>query len=228
MFSGICGPVLVTEISTLSTSFHGVAATTMRAVHVAVARGVADEVVQHALDQRDVELALEIVRTVDLERRRRVLSSAALTSSTDSSTGLTLRADHHRLDRGVLEPRDVDEVRDEARHPAQRADRRAQRVVLILVELSAPLEVLEVGQRDREAVVEVVREQRARLGAVGHPAIRGFLREPDLDERALRAHRRGEPALELGDAGRLDDEVVGAGLERSSRAGPRRRGRSSR
>jgi hypothetical protein len=41
-----------------------------------------------------------------------------------------------------------------------------------------------------------------------------LLGDADLDERTMVVGRHGEPPLELRHAGRLDDEVAGAGLER--------------
>jgi len=63
----------------------------------------------------------------------------------------------------------------------------------------------------------IVGEQRAGLGAVRYSPnspIRGLLGDADLDERAVVAGRGGEPALELRHSCRLDDEIIGAGLER--------------
>ncbi|HEX3474089.1 MAG TPA: hypothetical protein VHT91_03560, partial [Kofleriaceae bacterium] len=56
--------------------------------------------------------------------------------------------------------------------------------------------------------------RRSDRTVVRHSPIRGLLGDADLDERAVVAGRGGEPPLELRHSRRLDDEVVGAGLER--------------
>jgi hypothetical protein len=60
-----------------------------------------------------------------------------------------------------------------------------QRVGLVGIERENFLQELQVRPRHREAIVQVVGEQRAGLGAVRHFAIRGLLGDADLDERAL-------------------------------------------
>ena len=118
-----------------------------------------------------------------------------------------------RLDGGILEARDVDEVRDQPRHLAQGAHRRAQRLLLLVAERDGGREVGDVAERDGQAVVEIVGEQRRGLGAVRDQAIGALAGEPVLDERLLGARGGDRAAAELGDHDRLDDHVIRAGLE---------------
>ncbi|HEY1548744.1 MAG TPA: hypothetical protein VGG28_13035 [Kofleriaceae bacterium] len=58
-----------------------------------------------------------------------------------------------------------------------------------------------------------MREHRGSFGAVRHQAIRALASDASIDERALRSRGREHAAVQLRDHRRLEQDVVGAGVE---------------
>ena len=61
------------------------------------------------------------------------------------------------------------------------------------------LEKVHVAERDGQTVVEIVREHRGGLGAVGEQAVGALASDAGVDERALGARGRDHPAVQLRD-----------------------------
>src|SRR3569623_2041417 len=181
------------------------------AVDVAVADRVSDQVVEHAFDESHFEPPCKIWLTLDPDADAAV-HGVNFDHAVEESLHVVERA--MRFDRRVLEPRDVDEVRDETRHPAQGIAGRGQRLRLIRIEAGrGGLEEVHVAQRDREAVVEVVCEHRRGFGAVGEEPIGTLPSDAGFDERALGTRGGDHAAVKLRNRDRLGDHVIRTGIE---------------